>query len=86
MQYPVTHNMTHSARREAVSCQARECRTGYANSSERNNADSCLSPCPKGAPHSYQCGVAILGKGAPFPADCALPWYECGALNASYYV
>ena len=73
--------MTHSARREATGCQARECRTSWANSSERNTAEGGLSPCPEGAPQARQCGVAVLGKGAPLPADCVLPWRACGALK-----
>jgi hypothetical protein len=30
-----------------------------------------------------QCGIAVCDKGSPWPADCALPWAVCGALNAS---
>ena len=42
------------------------------NTREHNNADSRLSPRPKGAPQMRHYGVAVLEKGAPFPADCAL--------------
>ena len=41
-------------------------------SRERNNADGHVLAGPKGAHQTGQSGVAILGKGAPFPADCAL--------------
>jgi len=43
-------------------------------SRERNNADVRIPAGPKGARQTGQRGVAVLDKGAPFPADCALPW------------
>jgi len=52
-----------------------------AHSRECNNADGRLSSCPKGAVQIRQCGVAVLGKGRPFPTDCALPWRIWAALK-----
>ena len=54
-----------------------------ANSREHNNADGCFLAGPMGAPQIGQCGVAVLVKGMPFPADCALPWLIWDALNPS---
>ena len=52
-----------------------------ANSREHNNADSRFLAGPKGAPQIGQCRVAVLVKGMPFPADCALPWPIWDALH-----
>ncbi|MCU7804432.1 MAG: hypothetical protein KZQ92_23010 [Candidatus Thiodiazotropha sp. (ex Lucinoma borealis)] len=52
-----------------------------ANSREHNNADGRFLAGPKGVPHIIQCGVAVLEKGMPFPADCALPWMMWGTLH-----
>lgn len=53
-----------------------------ASSKEHNNADDRFLAGPTGAPQIDQCGVAVLVKDRPFPADCALPWPILGALNA----
>ena len=44
-------------------------------------AADCFLAGPKGAPQIGQCRVAVLEKGMPFPADCALPWPIWGALH-----
>ena len=54
-----------------------------ANSREHNNADGCFLAGPKGASQIDQCRVAVLEKGMPFPADCALPWPIWDALHPS---
>ncbi len=54
-----------------------------ANSREHNNADSCFLTGPKGAPQIGQCRVAVLVKGMPLTADCALPWPIWGTLHPS---
>ena len=61
---------------------ARRVTTGLAvaNSREHNNADDCFLAGPKGAPQIGQCRVAVLVKGMPFTADCALPWPIWDAL------
>ncbi len=53
---------------------ARRAPAGLAESSSRehNNADGRFSPRPEGASQKRQCGVAVLEKGLPFPADSAL--------------
>jgi len=63
---------------------ARRATTGLAvaNSREHNNADSRFLNGPKGAPQIGQCRVAVLVKGMPFTADCALPWPIWDALHA----
>ena len=50
-------------------------------SRERNTADDRLPAGPKGAHQTGQSRVAVLGKGAPFPADCALPCPDWRALR-----
>ncbi len=68
-----------------------------ANSKEHNNAEGLpheRSECfghdrfltgPKGASQIGQCRVAVLVKGMPFSADCALPWPICGDLHPKIY-
>ncbi|WP_211314845.1 PaaI family thioesterase [Thioalbus denitrificans] len=65
-----------------VRCKARSRRNGRSLSRERNAADVRPAARPKGAPQERQCCVAVLAKGAPLPADCALPWRSWGALKA----
>ncbi len=52
-----------------------------ANSREHNNADNRFLAGPEGALQMGQYGVAVLVKGMPFPADCALPWPIWDALH-----
>jgi len=52
-----------------------------ANSKEHNNADDGFLAGPKGASQMGQYCVAVLEKGMPFPADCALAWPIWDALN-----
>jgi len=54
-------------------------------SREHNKADDRFLAGPKGAPQIVQCGVAVLVKDMPFPADCALPWPIWDALNPKIY-
>ena len=56
-----------------------------ANSKERNNADDCFLTGPQGVPQIDQFCVAVLVKGMPFPADCALPWPIWDALHPKIY-
>ena len=56
-----------------------------ANSREHNNAGGCFLAGPKGVPQIGQCRVAVLVKGMPFPADCALPWPIWDALHPKIY-
>ena len=49
----------------------------------RNTADERFPARPKGATQMIQYGVAVLEKGLPFPADCALSWIIWVALNPS---
>ena len=62
---------------------ARRATAGLAedNSKEHNNADSGFLTGPMGAPQIGQFSVAVLEKGMPFSADCALPWPIWDALN-----
>ena len=62
---------------------ARRATTGLAvaNSREHNKADDGFLAGPKGAPQIGQCCVAVLLKGMPFTADCALPWSIWDALH-----
>ena len=76
---------------------ARRATAGLAvvNSREHNNAEGlphegsecfghgCFLAGPKGASQIGQCRVAVLVKGMPFPADCALPWPIWDALHPS---
>jgi len=48
---------------------------------EYNNADGRLSPRLEGASQKHHCGVAVLAKGLSFPANSALHWRFCEALN-----
>ncbi len=66
---------------------ARRATAGLAvdNSREHNNADDRFLAGPKGAPQIDQCCVAVLVKGMPFPADCALPWPIWDALHPKLY-
>jgi len=66
---------------------ARRATAGLAVASlrEHNNADGCFLAGPKGAPQIGQCRVAVLVKGMPFPADCALPWPIWDALHPKIY-
>ena len=59
-----------------------------ASSREHNNADDRFLAGPEGAPQIGQCASpkaptfgAVLVKGMPFPADCALPWPIWDALH-----
>ena len=47
----------------------------------RNTADDRVPAGPKGAHQTGQSRVAVLGKGTPFPADCALPCPVWWALH-----
>ena len=49
----------------------------------RNAAGDRFPTRPQGATQRRQYGVAVLDKGAPFSADCALSWRRCVALNMS---
>ena len=55
---------------------ARRATAGLAvvNPRVRNNADGRVPTGPKGDRQTDQCRVAVLEKGTPFPANCALPW------------
>jgi len=59
--------LTGSAWREA----ARRATSGLAESISReyNTDDGRFSPRPEGASQKCHCGVAVLEKGQPFPAD-----------------
>jgi len=54
------------------------------SSNECNAADGRLSPCPTGVTQRTQYGVAVLDKGTPFSAACALYWALCVALNTIF--
>ncbi len=50
------------------------------------NAKGRFLSCPRGAPQMGHRGVAVLDKGLPLPADCALHWpifggSETGAIH-----
>jgi hypothetical protein len=61
-----------SASREAVDRQARLEGPWRVLAKRRNTADDRFTARPKGATRMIQYGVAVLEKGEPFPADCAL--------------
>ncbi len=45
-----------------------------------NAAEGCFSARPKGSPQIPQSYVAVLDKGLPLPANCALSWEIWGLL------
>jgi len=82
--------LTVSASREAVGrTNSRRFRRGAprrewpALAKRRNTADERFPARPKGPTRMTQYGVAVLEKGLPFPADCALSWIIRVALNPS---
>ncbi len=50
------------------------------------NVEGRLLSCPRGAPKMGHCGVAVLGKGLPFPVHCALHWPIFGALKRGLFM
>ncbi len=78
--------LTHSASQEVASRKACLAGNGPVLSKRRNAADGRFLARPKGAPLGRHCGVAILGKDQPFPADRVLHWQPRDALNVSILV